>query len=327
MKKKYLFSTIIIAGILALGIYCNIGGYKKGSLSLKLNYTSDKQNAFIGARLPEINNLIQSFEIFLNGPYGERSSHRTDNRGNLYIYDLIPGEWLITATAVNIDKIPVGSSNASVTILPGENADFKITMSPYDEVGRLKLSIGCDPLLAGTAVLKGSLDPSIGSSGSVDFTISCKKNFYENKSVHLGYYILTMKLFNNGVPCGGAADIIRIVSNKAAAASIKIAASAGKGGANLTYIPQMNDAVRIVLKDTVRSINHGGSFKIVAKPVKNDDVIYSWFIDGIFKGSGPNYNYLTIPGDLDRGRHRADVAIITMDGFAGGSAAHDFEVL
>jgi hypothetical protein len=325
MKNKYIF-TIIITGILALGIYCNIGNFK-GSLSIKLNYSSDKQNANIGSKLPEINNLIQSFEVFLNGPYGEKSSYKTDNKGNLFVDEMTAGEWLISATAVNIDKIPVGSSNATVTVLPGKNADFKITLSPYDEIGRLKLSITCDAVLAGSTLIKGSLDPSIGSWETIDFTISGKKNIYENRSVHLGYYIMTIKLFNKGVQCGGAADIISIVSNKTASVSVRIAASDEEGGAKLLYIPQTEDAVKIILKDTVMSIYHGRSFKIYAEPVKTTDVIYSWFIDGIFKGSGPNYNYLTIPGDLSKGHHRADVAIITMDGFAGGSAAHNFEVL
>jgi hypothetical protein len=327
MKNKYNFLIIIIAGILVPGIYCNIGTFNKGSLSLKLSYSSDKQNASIGTRLPEINNLIQSFEIFLNGPYGEKVSRKTDNIGNLYVEDLTSGEWIITATAVNIDKIPVGSGNASVIILPRKNVDFKITLSPYNEIGTLKLSISCEPLLAKSALIKGSLDQSIGSAEPIDFSISGKTPIYENKSIYIGYYILTIKLFNNGISCGGAAVIIGIVSNKTASASVSITTSSSIGGAGLVFVPQIKDTVKIVLKDTVMFINQGRSFNIIAEPVKTADAIYSWFIDGVFKESGLNYNYLTIPSGLAKGHHRADVAIFTTDGFAGWSAAHSFDVL
>jgi hypothetical protein len=328
MIKKYRFLiAIIIAGCLAVGIYCNIGVFNKGSLSLNLTYSTDKQNADIGTRLPEINKLIDSYEIFLNGPFGEKATFKADNKGTLFIDNLVSGEWLVTATAVNIDKIPVGSSNASIKILPRKNVDFKINLSPYDEIGSLKLSISCEPLLAKSVSIKGSLDPSIGSGSSIDFTLSGNTKNYKNTSIHLGYYILTIKLFNKSILCGGAADIVGIVSNKAASASIQISASSAKGGAELIFVPQMKDAVEIVLKDTVHSLNQGSSFKITALPVKTKDVIYSWFIDGVLKESGPNYNCFNIPCNLTKGHHRADVAIFTIDGLTGGSAVHNFEVL
>ncbi|MBN2403395.1 MAG: hypothetical protein JXN64_13505 [Spirochaetes bacterium] len=237
MKNTYRFIIIVtLAGFLAAGIYCNISDFNKGSLSLNLSYSTNKHNAGIGTRLPEVNDLIDSYEIFLNGPYGEKASFKTDNEGTIFIDDLLSGEWLLTATAVNVDKIPVGSSNTSVTILSRKNLDYKILLTPYDEIGIIRFSITCDPLLA-------------------------------------------------------------------------------------------KDPLEIVIKETIPSINQGGSFKITAMPVENTDVIYSWFIDGVLKESGINNNCLTVPCDLTKGNHRADVAIFTIDGLIGGSAAHVFEVL
>jgi hypothetical protein len=81
---------IIISGILVPGIYCSICTFNKDSLSLKLSYSSDKQNANIGTGLSKVNNLIRSFEVFLNGSYCEKVSRKTDNKGNLFVEDLFP---------------------------------------------------------------------------------------------------------------------------------------------------------------------------------------------------------------------------------------------
>ena len=328
MRKLCRFAALtIIAGCLAVGIYCNIDDFNKGSLSLNLSYTTDKQNADVGTRLPETSKLIDYYEIFLNGPYGEKASFKADSKGTLFVDNLASGEWLITVTAVNVDNIPIGSSNSSVNIAPGKKSDFKMMLSPYDELGKLILSIKCDTLLVQSVSIKGSLNPSIGSAPSIDFNLNGKSNIYKNSSIRIGNYILTLKLFNNGIFCKGLADIIGIVSNKTSKASIQIFSSANEGAADLSFVKHTKDSVNIILKDTVSSINQGESFKITALPVNTTDVIYSWFIDGALKESGPNFNCLTVPCDLGKGHHRADVAIFTIDGLSGGSAGHLFKVL
>lgn len=328
MKKFYLkIIFFTIAGLITLGTYCDISELNKGSLSLTLNYYKNKQNDNTRTNSQASNETISAYEVFLSGPNGEKLSIAADNNGLVVIDDLIFGEWLISVTAMNSKNIPVGSGNVAVQILPKRTVDYKILISPYNEIGYLRLIITWESKPDESSLLKCSLDPFIGSAPAINFTLNGGRSSYKSISIPSGYYFLTVKFVKNGVECKDAVEAVRITPNETAIASLQVVASPSNGGTALFLDQQITDSFEIIFKGPVKIIKEGEWFKITAEPVNTREVIYSWFIDGALKASGLNLTSLTIPDNLNKGRHRLDVIIYTLDGFHGGSKKHFFEVI
>ncbi|MBN2039107.1 MAG: hypothetical protein JW864_03640 [Spirochaetes bacterium] len=322
MKTAFrLVIFIIISALSATLTTCNPGTDEKGALSFNLHFTDSNSEK---TAIPDIDMSISYYDITLEGPDSE-SIFIGNSSGSETVVNLTSGEWTVSAIAVNSDNLQIGTGSESVEILARKIVSCEIIVSPYDGFGGLQLNITWDGTITDSRI-EGNLDPAIGTVDPVDFTLDSGVSYYENTSLTAGYYIMTIKLFNSSIECGGAVEVLRIVADDRTKASLHIQPSSGDGGAGVAITPEMNDPVEIVLSGGPESVQYGNSFTISAEAVNASDVIYSWFIDGSLMESGASYNSYSVPVDLAAGFHRLDIVIFTIDGLRGGSASHIFEV-
>lgn len=321
IHKNVIF-FVLISALPAILNTCSPEIKKTGSLSLNLHYAKNNLNK---TTLPDIDMSIDYYDITLQGPDNE-SIFIGNSNGTATVDNLVSGEWSVTATAVNPDNLQIGTGTKSVQILPRQIVSCELIVTPYEGFGGLQLTITWDGEIDNSTI-EGTLDPAIGSVDPVEFTLNNGVSNYENTSLVAGYYIMTLKLFDNNTECGGAVDVIRIIADEITNASVHIHPSPANGGTEITIIPEINDPIEIALTGTVDTIQQGNSFSVTAEALNATDVIYSWFIDGSLKESGAAYNSYPTPADLLVGFHRLDVTMFTLDGLRGGSTSHVFEVI
>jgi len=169
-----------------------------------------------------------------------------------------------------------------------------------------------------------SIDPSIGTAETISLTLNEKTRNYETSPLPSGYYILTVKSKEKSGP--GGVELIKINPGNITELSLQVMSETNCSGPCLEILPRLKNNIRIVLTGTQDYINQGTYF--VANTKNNiSDAIYSWFIDGAEMESGPNSGSYATPPNLNKGYHRLDIMIFTIDGQRGGNATHIFEVI
>lgn len=321
MLQKFFYCLISFTMLFSLS--CSDDSYSKlyfknGDVTKLILNLSMSQSKTI---LPDIDMEPETYIITGNGPDGDTFDASTDE-SSIEITGLIFGDWTINVEARNADDTIIGEGEGSTTILSGETSSIEIVVAPLDGVGTLDLTVNWDEEHVEYPEIEAQLIPQIGSTIDLTFLIDGGTATYSNSALDTGYYTLTFSLFDDGVLCAGAVEVVRIVKDQTTEGIIDL--DLGLGGIQINITLEMNDPIEVLISGEEDSITSGESMTVNASaPGETVAIIYAWYINGTAYSTDNPY---TFGSDLPVGMYRLDVTAFTADGKRGGSATHIFMV-
>jgi hypothetical protein len=286
-------------------------------------------SASIETLLPPNSMTPVSYEVSATDGNGE-TFHRNTSSSSLSIANISSGIWQVTADATNGNGTIIGRGQAAVDVNAGRTSTVEVTILEIDGYGTLDLRLLWPEADAQSPSIHGLLFPPQGSAIDLSFTISapgcasCTQADIPN-----GYYTLALRLLDGETVVAGVAEVARILTGQTTTGEFELSEIDTSGAGTIVDVtPDLHDPIEVTLCGQVDSLEAGGFMSVTATvPDGTDDVGYSWYVDGQYEASGPEFVLGSLGSALPEGTHRLDVTVFTADGTQAGSTSHTFEVI
>ncbi len=253
---------------------------------------------------------------------------------------LLAGSWTVTVTALNEDAVSIGSGTATVTITPGGQTGASVTVRPFDGTGTFNLTIRWEEgvIYGDTQDAEATLTSSGGESVTdVEMTQNGASFTGTAAPLEAGYYILSMKLLDNGYEIWpGAIDTVRIVKNGTSTGDFLLTPDDVDpiiGDIDVGIINEFNDPLDVSLTVSDSPVNAGGvdpaviTSQVTTEGFDPESALYTWFVDGdLQEGAGSDSlslypdDLVTLKPDQGQGARVFRVDLVVTDGTALSSA-------
>lgn len=268
MKKLILLITIMLIFFTAISCNSNntpsVGGIKISindgiSRGIEPNISLDVAGYIVSGYGP--NN--QEFNVSIS------SSSYTKT-------DLLPGEWIIKAGAVNSEKQVIGSDTVNVTVKPGQTTEARLMIT--EEVGEGTINISLSAPSAGyTAVISKVTDGSLKEYTSDNMDVQENGSYSASFSLMNGYYTLSFTSDNSAVSLP-APVAFRIV--KGDTLSVSFMAESNDGSFNVTINDNIVSTPVLTLTARPDTAVKGGTISVNAS-ADEGTYAYQWYVDGL----------------------------------------------
>ena len=190
--------------------------------------------------------------------------------------DLLPGEWIIKAGAVNSEKQIIGSDAVTVTVKPGQTTEARLTITEEEGEGTINISLTA-PSAGYTAVISKVTDGSLAEYKSEKMVVQENGSYSASFSLMNGYYTLSFKSDNHAVSLP-APVAFRIV--KGDTLSVSFMAESNDGGFNVTINDNIVSTPVLTLTATPSVAEKGENIGMNAS-VAGGSYNYLWYVDGL----------------------------------------------
>lgn len=292
-----------------------------GMLNLELSSLGISE----GMLVPEMDVTIADYTITGAGPGGGTFSSTTADQ-SVSAGPLAPGEWNITATAHNAGGDTLGEGEGSITIKCGAASTVSIDLCTFPGLGAFDFTVLWDSGTIADPSVSGWLIPWRGRFIRLPFTISADGTAAcRVESVRSGFYLLFVKLSNNGVLAHGAVFFVWIVPGRVTAGTIDFRShTPAEGAVTVNVSLETADPLSVEMTGQAEEVPQGLSMTVVASTADTaDNVMYVWYVNGESVGAGET---IDVGSDLAVGVYRLDVTGFTADGKRAGSATAMFRV-
>ena len=161
---------------------------------------------------------VEEYRITGTGPQGADFKVETE-RTSITVEGLISGEWVLEAEGMNAhgDVMVRGSTVFSFS---SSNTNATITLDKLMGKGSLNVTLKWDPsLIIGEAEVTLSIRPQYGSDTEkvlelTTFSEHSGTATYKGSDYEAGSYILSAKLYDNGILAAGCAEAVRIAGDQ-----------------------------------------------------------------------------------------------------------------
>ena len=188
--------------------------------------------------------------------------------------DLIPGEWTITADAVNSEKQVIGSD--TVTVKPGQTTEARLTITEEEGEGTINISLTA-PSAGYTAVISKVTDGSLTEYTSENMVVQENGSYTASFSLMNGYYTLSFTSDDTVVSLP-APVAFRIV--KGDTLSVSFLAESNDGGFNVTINDNIVSTPVLTLTASPDTAVKGGTISVKAS-ANEGTYAYQWYVDGL----------------------------------------------
>lgn len=208
------FGICIIVILLTLFSSCDVflavaPTVAKGSLHVHLPIPSGLKTI-----LPTISMEVVEFEIVGDGPGSDSFVLQGITSSPVTIDDLVVGSWTVTINALNENGILIGTDQQSTLVTAGGTSVIPIEIVPLTESGTLSITLTWPSGMLSNPSVAADLTPVDGSPSPLLFGIGVNTATYTG-SWDGGYYVLSIRLLDNGTPVWGKTDAVRIVTGQA----------------------------------------------------------------------------------------------------------------
>ena len=188
--------TVIAAVIVTAGLTIGCDVIQIGTAGLRLKLASEPLARDI---LPNIPRDVESYDITGTGPSGS-SLTVTDFTGTTYLNTtLVPGLWTFTAEGKNENGLVIVTSPATeVTLEAGVTASCSLLCVPMAGTGTLTLTLEWPVGLVDDPEIEAFLRPDEGDDIPLVMVPDGESATVTNSTLANGYYVLTIKLKDNG---------------------------------------------------------------------------------------------------------------------------------
>lgn len=323
MKKIFMHLIIIVLGFYLTSCQLPQGDiYPKttsaGSLVINIKNTASRM------LLPNIDMNPGYYLIKGAGPFSEVFSVTTPPQ-TTQVDGLTVGEWTITITVYNSVHIPIGVGTATTNVADNAASTVSITVSPFDGEGTLDLTVNWIDSEVERPELIATLTPLVGASRDLNFVVSQGSATFNAADIPTGYYTLSLKLLNNGIPTMGATELVRIIKDMTTTGSYTFdSVNQTYGTIDVDIIPEIIDTSKAcVYGNVIKKIeNETISLRSEVKHYSGG-LTYNWYVDGNLESTNPNF---TFDNTWALANYRVDLLIFSTDGTHAASESIMIEV-
>lgn len=312
---KQIRKLIVCAVIVLMGAGCSLPEEKEhtGSLSVIIN---EKQSRNF---LPALSMEPVSYILSGTGPRGGSFQETLSNSTSFTVQGISLGEWVVTASALNIDGTVIARAEGTVTVVYAAPAYLNLILKPLEGPGSLGLTINwpSDAVLSGeiSAVLTPQTGPVENLNLTVDNTTGTA--FYNSAAVDAGYYTLTVQLLDNGFIAAGTVELVRIVEGQLTQGEISFThVNQAPGDFHIGILSEMDNPLDIVISGGAESKGENETMTLTAEAVGyTGNITCIWYVNGEAKGSGSSFIF---DSSWPLGYYNIDVIAFNSDGSRGG---------
>ena len=190
--------------------------------------------------------------------------------------DLLPGEWIIKADAVNLGNQKIGSDTVTVTVKPGQTTEARLMITEEEGEGTINISLSA-PSAGYTAVISKVTGGSLTEYTSANMVVQENGSYSASFSLMNGYYTLSFISDNSAVSLP-APVAFRIVMNDTL--SVSFMAESNDGGFNVTINDNIVSTPVLTLTASPDTAGKGGTISLNAS-ADEGTYIYQWYVDGL----------------------------------------------
>lgn len=270
MKKLILLTTILL--IFFTAISCNSDNSPSvGGIRISIN------DGISRGIEPNISLSAAEYVVRGSGPNSQEFNVNISSSSETYTKtDLIPGEWTITADAVNSEKQVIGSDTVTITVKPGQTTEARLMI--IEEVGEGTINISLSAPSAGyTAVISKVTDGSLAEYKSEKMVVQENGSYSASFSLMNGYYTLSFTSDKSAVRLP-APVAFRIV--KGDILSVSIMAESKDGGFNVTINDNIVSTPVLTLTASPDTAGKGETISVNAS-ADEGTYAYQWYVDGL----------------------------------------------
>jgi len=178
--------------------------------NLSLSISSSFQTRTI---LPSIDMTINAYDLYGIGPNGAAFVRFGEQNPVSLLLPLAPGEWNVSAYALNPDTFLIGEGSESVTVRVGRTTSATLIVYPLNGDGTLRVQLSWPEGSTQQPSLEISLETPEGNPVlSERLELTGNDAQYENDAVAAGYYKMTLKIYDGTALVWTILDAIRIVA-------------------------------------------------------------------------------------------------------------------
>jgi len=279
--------------------------------------------------VPGISLDVATYDLEGAGP-NDASFFISDISGASYVrYDLVPGEWIVTATARNASGDAIASASAITTIEARKTSVVTLTCVPLSGTGSLSLESSWPVDLVTEPELTATVVSVTGTVLNVPFTLGTGSGSGSLSGIPNGYHTLSIKLkekYGADKTVWGRVEAVLILANHTTTGSWELSqtdlAIYQTGGIETQLDNSIPKPLTVTLADTITQLKQGTTHTVsVATPEIFDSV--QWYLNGD-PIVGATESSLTFGSDLTLGTHWLDV--VAQKGESFGSTGFRFEV-
>ena len=190
--------------------------------------------------------------------------------------DLLPGEWIIKADAVNSENQKIGSDTVTVTVKPGQTTEARLAIRESEGEGTINISLTA-PSAGYTAVISKVTDGSLAEYKSEKMVVQENGSYSASFSLMNGYYTLCFTSDKSAVRLP-APVAFRIV--KGDTLSVSIIAEPKDGGFNVTINNNIVSTPVLTLTASPDTAGKGETISVNASAYEGT-YTYQWYVDGL----------------------------------------------
>ena len=190
--------------------------------------------------------------------------------------DLLPGEWIIKADAVNLGNQKIGSDTVTVTVKPGQTTEARLMITEEEGEGTINISLSA-PSAGYTAVISKVTGGSLTEYTSANMVVQENGSYSASFSLMNGYYTLSFTSDKSAVRLP-APVAFRIV--KGDTLSVSIMAESKDGGFNVTINDNIVSTPVLTLTASPDTAVKGGAISVNAS-ADEGTYAYQWYVDGL----------------------------------------------
>ena len=226
---------------------------------------------------PNISLDAAEYVVRGSGPNSQEFNVNISSSSETYAKtDLLPGEWTITADAVNSEKQVIGSDTVTVTVKPGQTTEARLMIT--EEVGEGTINIFLSAPSAGyTAVISKVTEGSLKEYTSENMVVQENGSYIASFTLMNGYYTLSFTSDKSAVSLP-APVAFRIV--KGDTLSVSFMAESKDGGFNVTINDKIVSPPVLTLTATPSVAEKGENIGMNAS-VDGGSYNYLWYVDGM----------------------------------------------
>ena len=190
--------------------------------------------------------------------------------------DLLPGEWIIKADAVNLGNQKIGSDTVTVTVKPGQTTEARLMITEEEGEGTINISLSA-PSAGYTAVISKVTDGSLAEYKSEKMVVQENGSYSASFSLMNGYYTLCFTSDKSAARLP-APVAFRIV--KGDTLSVSIIAEPKDGGFNVTINNNIVSTPVLTLTASPDTAGKGETISVNASAYEGT-YTYQWYVDGL----------------------------------------------
>ena len=270
MKKLILLITIMLIFFTAISCSSN-NTPSVGGIKISIN------DGISRGIEPNISLDVSEYIVSGYGPNNQEFNVNISSSSETYTKtDLIPGEWTITADAVNSEKQVIGSDTVTVTVKPGQTMEARLTITEEEGEGTINISLTA-PSAGYTAVISKVTDGSLKEYTSENMAVQENGSYSASFSLMNGYYTLSFTSDKSAVRLP-APVAFRIV--KGDTLSVSIMAESKDGGFNVTINDNIVSTPVLTLTASPDTAGKGETISVNASAYEGT-YTYQWYVDGL----------------------------------------------